>query len=397
MRTTPCLLVFVLLVPGAAMAQRLAAYAAGGPGFTEVQPPTDILPGPVPPIGIYPSVPVLPPIPPFGGDSTFNNVTGLHWVTNGALLATQPTPAFPAAGPVFAPVPFPAAVLGAIGGGPVTGIAIDPAAGILWVVGAPGIVVGVGAVPALPIVVPPFPIPALLPPPITGLEFDGVTGSLYAVDAPGITLNFLPGGAPLGPPLPPPLALPLPAGDVAIDKTTRLNLFALRPLYVIAGGIGVDVRELVPLPFPVPLPMAVGLAFLDHPAANPPIGNCPCPGFPGPANATTGPMAAGNAAFALQITGIAPFTFGVFAFDVVWNPAFPVVNVLGCGLGLVPGSPSLFLALGLANAAGTATFPLPLPAAIGAGPLYNQNVMFCAADPTGFVFTPTQRIQVAGF
>jgi hypothetical protein len=390
------LLLFALFLHGTVAAQRLAAFAAGGPGFAEVQPPTDILPGPVPPLGFYPAVPLMPAIPPFGGDSTFNNFTGLHWFTNGMLLATQPTPAFPAAGPVMPPVPFPPAVLAAIGGGPVTGIAIDPAAGILWVVGAPGLVVGVGAFPALPIVVPPFPIPALLPPPITGLEWDGVTGSLYAVNAPGFTLNFLPGGAPLALPLAPPIALAAPAQDVAIDKTTRLNLFGLRPLYIVAAGIAVDVREAVPTPFPVPMP-AVGLAFIDHPAANPPLGNCPCPGFPGPANATTGPMAAGNAAFAIQITGIAPFTFGVFAFDTVWNPLFPVVNAFGCGLGLLPGSPGLILALGLANGVGTATFPLPLPALIGAGPLYNQNVMFCAADPTGFVFTPTQRLQAASF
>jgi hypothetical protein len=107
-------------------------------------------------------------------------------------------------------------------------------------------------------------------------------------------------------------------------------------------------------------------------------------------------MAAGNGAFAITVTGIAPFTFAIFGFDVVWNPAFPVINLVGCGLGLVPGSPGLILLVGFADPAGTATLPLALPPVVGLGPLYNQNVMFCPADPTGFAFTPMQRIQAAG-
>ena len=50
----------------------------------------------------------------------------------------------------------------------------------------------------------------------------------------------------------------------------------------------------------------------------------------------------------------------------------------------------------IANAAGTAVLALPLGFPLGAGPLYNQNLTFCPADPTGFVFTPMQSIYAAG-
>jgi hypothetical protein len=138
-----------------------------------------------------------------------------------------------------------------------------------------------------------------------------------------------------------------------------------------------------------------GLAFVDHPAANPPVGACVCPGTAGPVNFTTSVMSAGNGAFGVGITGLAPGGIGVFCFDTVFNPAFPLFNVVGCGLGLIPGSPTLLFGITVANPVGTAVLPLLFP--IGAGPLYNQNFSFCPADPTGFVFTPTQSIYAAGF
>lgn len=395
MRSLPSLLCTGALLIGAVPCQRLAEYMPG-PGFFEHQPPTPLLPGPFPPLVGYPAVPPFPVLPPPAGDSSFDNLTGLHWHTNGLLLGSQPTPAFPPAAPFVPPFPIPPPVLAAIGGGPVTGIAIAPAPGIVYLVGVPGIVVGCAPVPGMPILVPPFPIVGA-PPPITGLEWDGATATLYAVNGPGITFNFAVGGAPVLPPLPPPFVLPLPAGDVAIDKTLRLNAFGLRPLYVIAGPMLLDVRELLPIVLPTAMPMSQGLAFLDHPAAFPPLGFCACPGLAGPVNFTTGPMAAGNLAFAVGMTGLAPFGFGIFAFDVVFAPAFPLINTVGCGLGLVPASPGIIVALALADVAGTAVLPLPLPLGfLGFGPLYNQNLTFCPADPFGFVFTPMQSIYVSG-
>lgn len=400
MRTTTLLsslasLAVAAALAGPASAQRLASFMAGGPGFVEHQPPTLELPAALPPLVGYPQLPPMAALPFPAGDSGFNNVTGLHWVTNGALVATQPTPTFPALGPVIPPAPIPPPVLAAIGGGPVTGLAVNPAAGIVWLAGAGGLVVGVGAVPAMPIVVPAFLVIGLVPP-LTGLEFDAVTGTLWAVNAAGVAFPFFPGGAPAGPIVPPPFVLPAPAQDIAIDKTLRLNPAGARPLFVIAGPIIVDIADPAPLPFPSPMPASQGLAFVDHPAAVPPVGFCACPGLAGPANFTSGPMASGNLGWSIGMTGLAPFGIGIFAFDVVFNPAFPLFNVVGCNLGLIPGSPTLVLGLALADAAGNAVFPLPLGVPPGVGPLYNQNLTFCPADPTGFVFTPMQTIYSCG-
>jgi hypothetical protein len=398
MRTTTLFLSFaaVAAFADAVSAQRLASYMAGGPGFAEHQPPTPVLPGPVPPLGVYPAVPALPPLAFPAGDSGFNNVTALHWVTNGMIVATQPTPSFPPAGPVLPPFPIPPAVLAPIGG-VASGLAVNPAAGMVWLAGPAGFVIGVGAIPAMPILVPPFPIP--LPAPLTGLEWDGATGTLWAVNAAGVAFNFFPGGAPAGPPVVPAFVLPAPAQDVAIDKTMRLNGAGARPLYVIAGPMIVDIADPLPLPFPTAMPGSQGLAFLDHPAAFPPIGSCACPGGPMPVNFVSGPMASGNVGFTLGMTGLAPGGIAVWGFDYVFDPTYPLANAVGCGLGLILTSPSLVAFATLASPAGVATFPVPLPAALppGVGPLLNQNATPCAADPVlGVVISPMQYIQVSG-
>src|SRR5262245_49513081 len=141
MRPLPSILFAGVLLTAVLPCQRLAAYMPG-PGFFAHQPPAAILPVPVPPLLGSPAVPALPALPPPAGDSTFDNLTGLHWHTNGAVLAAQPTPTFPPVAPPVPAFPIPPAVLAAIGGGPVTGIAIAPAAGILYLTGAPGLVVG---------------------------------------------------------------------------------------------------------------------------------------------------------------------------------------------------------------------------------------------------------------
>jgi hypothetical protein len=389
MRTSSCSLLLLagLGLAAASPAQRLATYMPGGPGFFEHQPPTAIQPAPVPPLVGYPAVPALPGLAVAAGDSSFDNFTGLHWFTNGFVVATQPTPTFPPAGPVLPPVAIPPAVLAALGGGPVTGLAVDPAAGVLFLAGAPGLVVGVGMVPAMPVVMPPFPLVGFAPP-LAGLEWDGATGTLWAVNAAGVAFNHFPGGAPALPPVAPPMLLAGPVGDIAIDKTLRVNGAGLRPLFVVAGPMLLDLRDPVPMPFPAAMPMSQGLAFLDHPAARPPVGSCPCPGTAGPVNFSNGPMVSGNLGWSIGMTGLAPFGIAVFGFDVVFNPAFPLVNGVGCGLGLMVGSPTLVLALALADAAGTA-----VP---GVGPLFNQNATWCPADPTGFVFTPMQLLRVGG-
>ncbi|MEO6597718.1 MAG: hypothetical protein ABIP94_23480 [Planctomycetota bacterium] len=400
--TIPCLLAGFALTT-AITAQRLATYSPMGAGIGELQPPTAILPGPGLLVAGYPTavvLPVVPPAPPFfvmNGDSTFNNVTGVHWMTNGLIMASQPTPTFPPLAPFLAPFPIPPAVLAAIGGGPVTGIALNPVVGIMFLCGQAGPVIGVAPVPGMPVLVPPFPIPFPTGP-ITGLEWDGLTGTLWAVDAPGVCYNFFPAGAPVGPPIIPAFVAAAPAGDIAIDKSSFVNAAGLRPLYVVAGPMVFDVNAAPPMPFPAGPPMPQGLAYIDHPASSPPIGTCLCPGTGYPTQSTSSVMSTGNGAFALSNGGFPPGWSVIFFFDTVTSaPLFVPFAPSGCPLGLIPGSPTLIPLLAVANAAGTATLPLPLLFPIGAGPLYNQNLTFCPTDPTGFILSPMRVIFPGGF
>lgn len=403
MRTTLACLGAGLLLCSFAGAQRLAAFDPAAAALDELQPVTPLVPGLVPPLLTYPTVPALPVVagvgPALPGDSTFDNRTGLSWFTNGTVLAAMPTPTMPAFGTPPPPIPIPLPVLAAIGGGPVTGIAIDPLGFTLYLCGAAGIVVGVAPVPGLPIVVPPFaiPFPTL---PITGLEWDGMSGSLYACDWMGTCYRFLPTGAPVGAPIPSVWPVPAPAGDVAIDKTGRLNGAGTRPIYVVASLI-FDITDSATPPIASTFPFAQGLAFLDHPAANPPAGTCLCPGTTYPTQWTTGPMVAGSGSFGIGLGGMPAGWPVLWIFDVLtFNPGFPLVNGVGCGLGIALGSPGLVLFGGAADPFGNAVLPLPLvppSLPLGAGPFYNQNVTFCPSDPVlGLVITPMQTIYAAG-
>ncbi|MBL8735026.1 MAG: hypothetical protein JNL12_01235 [Planctomycetes bacterium] len=341
---------------------------------------------------IYPSMPILPPpLAAMPGDATFDNRAGVTWFTNGGVLAAMPTPTFPPLVMPAVPVlPIPAAVLAAIGG-PVSGIAIDPAAGIMFLVSGPGIVIGVAPIPGLPVMVPPFPIGMLMGP-ISGLEWDGLTGSLWAVDVGGVAYNFLVGGAPLAPPLPPTMLMPAPAGDIAIDKLATINPAGLRPLYISSGPIVFDTHDPAAIPFPAG-PMANGLAFMNHPGATPPAGACACPGFFTPTNVTSSVMSSGNGAWGIGMTGMQPFGLAIFGFDPVFNPLFPTINGVGCPFGLT--APGIVLAT--ADAFGNIMAPIPLTLVpIGAG-IYNQNAAVCPADPLGYVLTPMQSIVAGGF
>tara|TARA_R110002072_G_scaffold46591_13_gene129323 strand:- start:49845 stop:51110 length:1266 start_codon:yes stop_codon:yes gene_type:complete len=389
----------VAVTSGTATAQRLLAYDPLAGAVAELQPPDAVLFAPNPPVLIYPSAPILPPPPVVGlpapGDSTFDNVGGVHWFTNGAILAAMPSPSVPPLVPLMPPMPIPPGLMGAIGG-PVTGIAVDPAAGIMFMSSIPGIIIGVAPVPGLPVVVPPFPMP-FPPAPIAGLEWDGATGTLWAVDIAGIAYNFFPGGAPAGPPLAPAFPPPGPVGDIAIDKMAKINPVGLRPLYVTAGGMVYDMNDPGALPFPSG-PPAEGLAFANHPIQVGPFGGCAtCPSIPGggPTNFITGPMTSGNAAFGLGMTGLLPLSFCVFGFDTVYNPLIPMLNLAGCPLGLTI-SPTLLLFVAPTDATGTAVFPIPLAGVPVGATLYNQGFAFCAADPTGFVFSPFQSLTIGG-
>ena len=387
----------VLALACFANAQRLNAYGPLPGMFAEVQPVNPLTGAPSPPLLVYPAIPPLPPAPAFvvpPGDSTFDGIAGVNVYTNGILFASTPTPNYPPLGPLFPPAPIGPAALAAIGG-PVTGMAINPIAGILWLVSAPGIVVGTAPVPGTPILFPPFPIPFPTGP-IVGLDWDGMTGTLLAVDVTATVFTFFPGGPPALPPIVPPVPPPGIPGDVAIDKTGMLNAAAMRPRYVAVGPACYDVTLPVPLFFPLgPVPPAVGLAFQEYPAQSLPFGGCAC-GAMLPVVGTTGPMTAGNLGFGLTLGAVAPGSLVLFGLDFVFNPAFPLINLLGCPLGLVLGSPTLVAGLTFANAAGVATYGLPLAVPPGFGPLYTQAFTLCPLDPAGFIVAPMQQVVASG-
>jgi hypothetical protein len=108
-------------------------------------------------------------------------------------------------------------------------------------------------------------------------------------------------------------------------------------------------------------------------------------------------MSSGNGAFSLTNGGFPPGWPVVFCFDGVFSPVFIPFPPSGCPLGLIPGSPSLIPILVVADALGNATLALPLLYPVGTGPLYNQNLSFCPADPTGFILSPLRVIEVGGF
>jgi hypothetical protein len=90
----------------------------------------------------------------------------------------------------------------------------------------------------------------------------------------------------------------------------------------------------------------------------------------------------------------------LFVFDVagVNNPNYPWANTVGCGLGIVPGSPGLIPLTAVAGPAGTAILPLPLtgPTLPLGTSLYLQSATLCGGDLVfGLVLTPFHTVYVA--
>jgi len=401
MRSTLLAMTATIAFLSVAPSQQLASYDPFAMMISEAQPWTPMIPGPGIPTNVYPAVPMPPPavgVVLLPGDSSWDGINGLHWLCNGMMLASQPTTLFPPLAPPTPPFPIAPLVMGMLGG-PVTGIAYDSAANVLYLCSIPGLIVGVTPIPGTPVVVPPFPI--MFPTgPIAGLEWDGMTGTFLCVDIVGIVYPFLPGGFPAGPPIVPAIAFPPPVGDVCIDKSGQLNAIGVRAIHVVGGPMIADVTLPFPLPFPAGPAMNVGLSYLGAPASNPPgVGaGCVCPTFaPGPNQFVTSVMSSGNAGFRVGIGGVPPGQLVLFAFGFVFNPAWPMINATGCPLGFILGGPPIITALGVANATGTATFPLALTVPPGFGAIYNQNFTFCPADPAGFVITPMQSIWASGF
>ncbi|MGE3171910.1 MAG: hypothetical protein AB7O97_04740 [Planctomycetota bacterium] len=363
----------------------------------EFQPPSPVLPALTPPTS-YPTVPGFP-IPPgialSPGDATFDGLTNSIWFSDGYSLAAMPSPSFSGGGLAVPAFPIAPSVLSAVGGGPVTGLAIDPVGGVLWMTGLPGIVVGVAPVPGTPIVVPPFSL-AFPTGQISGLDYDAPTGTFYACDVTGMVYPFVPGGLAAGPAIGRHPLIPSVLADVAIDRTGAVNAAGVRPIYVCAGPAIGDVTMPQSSAPRLRSVFPSGLAFLPLPANNMPGGTCPCSGV-APAFSAAAPMVAGNPSFGLTIGGLPPGTPALLAYDAAFNPAYPLINATGCGLGLLPGSATLVSSFTVAGTGGLAAWPLPLVSLPpGLGPVFAQGLVPCTSDPAGFTLTTTQQIFVCG-
>jgi hypothetical protein len=389
MRSSPLAALSLVATLGA---QHLVVYDPIGIGFLDQSAPNLLFAGPVPPAFIYPAIPPLLPVapgPPFflpPGDATIDGTTGMNWFTDGVVVGTTPTIAYPPAGPALPP--FPIGVIGLALAGPVTGMALDPIGSVLWLTDG-ATIVATAPIPGTPLLAPPFVAPT---PPLVGLEWDALTATLRAVDVGGVVWTLTPAGAIVPPPLPPPIAPPGLPADVCMDKTGLPGPVGLRPVYVLYPPGVLDMFTAMMLPG---APGAVGLSFHAYPGAVPPIGVCACPTF-AHGIGIAGPMTAGNAGFGFTVTGLPAGQIVLHVFDFFFNPALPVINTVGCGLGMIIGSPTQAIGAAFAGPGGTAVYPLPLPLLPGFGPLFHQSGTLCPADPAGFVIQPLELLALCG-
>lgn len=389
---TYTLLTFALALSASTSAQQLLVNDGFAGLFVESDAPSPLYPGGAAalpgPSNAYPHFAFLPPVPALvpTGAVSIDSTTGATWYTDGVTIATTPNSRY-AGPPPVPPFPIPPLL-----GGPLTGMALDPVAGILWITDGVGIAGITPAPPGLPIV-PPFAIAAPTGP-LTGLEWDPITGTLWACDLFGAAYNFAPiTGALVGPVIPPGAA-PAPVTGITVDKTGTAPL-GVRSVFLCGPGIIVDVMTGAAAPSFAG--MEVGMTFHPAPSIAPFAGAaaCPCPS-PGYAvgQGLLGPSTTGNPAFGVDVTGLPPGTIAIMAFDFAPVAAPVLVNGIGCPFQLNFGSAIGFGVL--SDPFGTASFPFSLAGYPPGLTMYIQNVYYCPADPVlGIGITPVNQVVIS--
>lgn len=315
---------------------------------------------------------------PFGGmaiDSFTNTVytsDGFAVAVDSNLIYSPFAPPPPPMGPF--PMPYPT-------GAPITGLAMDSAAGILVATDGFTVTPYPLAPPFVPLAAP-VPIPVALPAPISGLGYEPSTGTLWGVDLGGVVINFtsLPGPLVLlAPPIPVPLMAGLPAGGLAVNSSNGPGSFPPpfcstqlpAPAFHIAVTDGVFVYDVLtgapPIPHIAPSGAgAYGLAFSSDfqitfgAVGCPTTGTFPIPGMLSP-GILGGPIANG-----LAIAFAPPATAVTMMFDVCPLPGGAAL-ISGETLWINPLSPGFATAGLTTDAAGFGLFPLPfaiLPAGV---------------------------------
>ncbi|HGY89778.1 MAG TPA: hypothetical protein ENK43_01260 [Planctomycetes bacterium] len=398
MRTFTLLLIFVLALGATAPGQVAlvlddfapgivfnadlpsAAYPVGAPSFI----------GPLP----LPLSGALMPGSFPGGGLAVDPTTSYVYATDGAMITMEPHPAYlpfsPGPPVLIGPVPAPAIL-----GGPITGIDVDPAAGVVWMCDP----IGFAPFPLFPPFValaPPIPFPVATPGgPLTGIAWDGATGSLWFCDAGGAVYNITPGGVPIGPQ---PVAFVPTAGPpiCGIDMNKGVGPGSFPPPFCsaqIPGGMGICITDgvvvydaipgvVAPIPLAGP-PSLMGGKGLDcgsdfQITAGAAPGGCLSSGafmLPGLAMpAFVGP----GALNALRLTGATPGTAGFLLADICPLPGGLAVGATGEVLGINPLSPGYSLTPVLTDATGNVAFPVGL---VVAPPGFQFSFQWAVADP----------------
>lgn len=329
----------------------------------------------------------LPPIGPGFDDLAFDNLNGVYYETNGALISQTVDIRYPPVPIAPGPLPAPANI------GLLTGLAVDPLTATLWCTDGVVLLPLTSAPPFAPMAAPvPFAFQVLAPP-MLGLEFDQIAGTLLGCDLAGFVYRFTGLGLPVGPQpafAPPAMAAP-PSSDLAVHRYGGM----IPGLYVQFVGLGV-VNYLTGGLQPsgalgLPPGSEGGLAFHNRPVTL--AATCPCLKNPFlTVVGTTGPATVGSASFGMQIMGAPPFTPVILAGDFVG--AAPTAWPGGCTYWLP--MPPLLMFLTATDALGTAAVPMPIPALPPLVGLiaFTQWAIPCISNPTGVVLSDAQFMVV---
>lgn len=340
-----------------------------------------------------------------GGGIAIDQTTRRVFSSDGFVITTDDHNLYAPFSAPGAPAPIaPAPIM--LGGGPITGMGCDPAAGILWL--TDGLSYG-GYALGFPfgVIVPPmpFPFPVLATAGISGIDYDSADGTLWAVDMIGNVYHWFPGGAPIGPQ---PVAsvtsiFGLPFTGIAVNESNGAGSLAPHfcstqlPGYhiVITDGLQV-VDALNPLNPPIfgtsVNGAARGLAYSSDMQYTPGAGLAPVlvgqPGWRKPQNNTVGGLNA------LRLVGAQPLTTAIFLYD-----NCPIVGGLfipasGETLWINPFSFTFGSATFVTDAAGEVNFPIDLTFAPAGYNLVSQWAIYSPLSPMGYAFSDAMRFVV---
>lgn len=336
---------------------------------------------------------------PLSGGMAINQVTSTIYSSDGFVITTDFNPRY---GPFVGVIPFPGPPAPAppvITGGPITGMALDTVAGILWMTDGFGVGGFTPAAPYLPIV-PPFPLPFIAPfgAGISGLDWDPATGTLWACDILGGIYNFTPAGAPVGPQ--PVSVIPTvgPLGGLAVNRANGLGAIGIPfcspqlPGFHITATDGFMIYDAlapgsaIPNMFGSGTP-ARGMAYsADFQFA---AGGVVCPStgtspIGGMMKAThTGP----GGANAIKMVGGPPATLSLLLYDICPVPGGLFIPASGETLWINPLSPTFMFAPFVSDAAGGVTVPVSFSFAATGITFSLQWAVFDPLAPLGYCLT----------